>query len=36
MTEEHLSKQIARWNLLIAGIFAVSLGFLEAIVVVYL
>lgn len=36
MTEEHLSKQTARRNLLIAGIFAVSMGFLEAIVVVYL
>jgi len=36
MPEEHLSKQTARRNLLIAGIFAVSMGFLEAIVVVYL
>ena len=36
MTEEHLSKQTAIRNLLIIGIFAVSMGFLEAIVVVYL
>lgn len=36
MTEKYLSAQTARRNLLITGIFAVSMGFLEAIVVVYL
>jgi hypothetical protein len=36
MPGEYLSKQITRRNLIITGIFAIAMGFFEAIVVVYL